>query len=236
MEEALSFVRTFEIWIYLVLGLGGLFYIWKFVASWQELRVAAFGLERESAQSRLNQATIMLVLILCVAIVIFVLVTFVAPSMPEANPLPTATIDLLATPTITLLAEASQTLAPDTTPSPVQIPTAGESACIPDQIMITSPANDAIISGVVEITGTADIPNFGFYKLEMKRPDESVWATIQAGNEIRVESKLGDWDTRLLTPGIYQLGLVLVDNEAKASQPCVVQVSVTTPPPQTPNP
>ena len=236
MEEALSFVRAFEIWIYLILGVGGIFYIWKFFLSWQELRVAAFGLERESAQSRLNQATVMLVLILCLAIVIFVLVTFVAPSMPGANPLPTTTIDLLATPTTTLQPEATGTLSVDSTPSLVITPTSADTACIPDQIMLVSPGDGAIVSGVVEVTGTADIPNFGFYKLEMKRPDEPVWATIQAGNESRVNEKLGDWDTRLLTPGIYQLGLVLVDNEAKASQPCVVQVSVTTPPIETPNP
>lgn len=102
--------------------------------------------------------------------------------------------------------------------------------------MISSPQDGEIVSGVVEVIGTADILNFGFYKLEMKRPDEDIWATIQAGNEIKNESKLGDWDTRRLTPGVYQLGLVLVDNEAKASLPCVVQLSVTISPEETPGP
>jgi hypothetical protein len=93
--------------------------------------------------------------------------------------------------------------------------------------MISAPQDAEIVSGVVEVMGTADTPNFGFYKLEMKRPDEDLWATIQAGNEVKNDSKLGDWDTRRLTPGVYQLGLVVVDNEAKSSLPCVVQVNVT---------
>jgi hypothetical protein len=63
MEEALSFFRAFEVWIYLLLGLGGLIYIRKFILAWQELRGAAFGLERENAQTRLNQSASVLVLI-----------------------------------------------------------------------------------------------------------------------------------------------------------------------------
>ena len=236
MEEALSFVRAFEIWIYLILGIGGMFYVWKFAVAWQELRVAAFGLERESAQSRLNQATVMLVLILMIAIFVFVLVTFVAPSIPAANSLPTATLDLLATPTTTMQIEPTQIAEGNPTPSPAVTNTPAETACIPGQIMITSPQNGETVSGVVEIIGTANIPNFGFYKLEMKRPDETVWATISAGNEIVNNAKLGNWDTQQLTPSIYQLGIVLVDNEAKASNPCVVELNVISPPPETPNP
>jgi len=227
MEEALSFFRAFEVWIYLVLGLGGLIYVRKFILAWRELRISSYGLERESAQARLNQSASMLVFFLILVVMEFVLVTFIAPSMPGANPLPTSTIDLLATHTTTLQFEATQTLADDATLTPLPTTIPGESDCIPGQIMISTPQDAEIVSGVVEIIGTADTPNFGFYKLEMKRPDEDLWATIQAGNEVKNDSKLGDWDTRRLTPGVYQLGLVVVDNEAKSSQPCVVQVNVT---------
>ena len=47
MEEAISFFRAFELWIYLLLGLGGLYYLRKFILAWQELQGASFGLERE---------------------------------------------------------------------------------------------------------------------------------------------------------------------------------------------
>ena len=67
MEEALRFFRTYEMWMYVILALAGLVYIRKFILSWEELRRAAFGLERESAQSSLNQSAGMLVLLFVMA-------------------------------------------------------------------------------------------------------------------------------------------------------------------------
>ena len=226
MEEALSFFRTFEVWIYLLLGLVGLYHIRKFILAWQELRGAVFGLERESAQSRLNQAASWLVLLLTITVMEFVFVYLVAPAVPGAIPLPTATLNLLATPTITLAAATPlasapagsvATLPPETPPNP---------GCIPGQIEIISPKNGEEVSGVVTVMGTANIPNFGFYKFEIKRPDETIWLTIQAGNTIVIAAKLGDWDTSRLTPGEYDLGLVVVDNQAQAFPACIIRVRV----------
>lgn len=226
MEEALRFFRAFEVWIYLLLGLGGLFYARKFILAWQELRGAAFGLERESAQTRLNQAASVLVLILTMTVVEFILVSFVAPTVPGANPLLTPTLDLLATPTTTLPAIET----PAVVEAPAETPTAPlqpiASGCVDGAILITAPPNGAEVSGVVRVTGTADIPNFGFYKFEMKRPEDTVWLTIQAGNQPVQDGDLGDWDTRRLSPGEYQLGLVVVDNQGRSSEPCIVQVRV----------
>jgi len=231
MEEALSFLRAFEAWIYLVLGLGGLIYARKFILAWQELREAAFGLERENAQTRLNQAASILVLFLTMTVAVFVLVSFIAPAMPGANMLPTSTLDLLATPTTTLPAGTPLAPAPES-PSEITLPESETgNGCIPDQIEISSPQNGETVSGVVQITGSASIPNFGFYKFEIKRPDEMVWLTIQAGNTTVQNDKLGDWDTSRLVPGEYQLGLVVVDNQAQASQPCIVQLRVAPPQP-----
>lgn len=235
MEEALSFFRALESWIYVLLGLGALIYIRKFILAWQELRGAAFGLERENAQSRLNQAASVLVLILTMAITEFVLVSFIAPAFPGSSPLPTATLNLLATPTITL----PPGLAPPGTPPPdaAAQPTPGAppvealqgSGCIPGQIEIIIPKNGEEISGVTPVIGTAKIPNFGFYKFEIRRPEDTVWLTIQAGNQIVEGGRLGDWDTSRLSPGDYQLALVVVDNQAKASPPCVIQLRVARP-------
>lgn len=226
MEEALRFFRAFEVWIYLLLGLGGLFYARKFILAWQELRGAAFGLERESAQARLNQAASVLVLILTMTVSVFILVSFIAPTVPGANPLLTPTLDLLATPTTTLAAFETpvDVESPDETPTPILPPIA--SGCMENSILITSPTNGSEVRGVVQVLGTADIPNFGFYKFEMKRPEDNVWLTIQAGNQPVQSGDLGDWDTRRLTPGEYQLGLVVVDNQGRSSEPCIVQVSV----------
>jgi len=237
MEEALSFFRAFEMWIYLLLGLGGLIYIRKFLLAWQELRGASFGLERESAQARLNQSASFLVLILIMVITEFILVSFIAPALPGAIVLPTPTLNLLATPSITLPAGAQQAGELQATDSllATEANTLGgsvvalSSGCIAGQIEIVIPQNGEEIRGVVPVVGTANIENFGFYKFEIKRPEETTWLTIQAGNIPVLSGKLGDWDTSRLSPGDYQLALVVVDNQAKASQPCMIQVRVSRP-------
>jgi hypothetical protein len=235
MEEALRFFRAFEMWIYLLLGLGALLSIRKFILAWQELRGAVFGFERESAQARLNQAASVLVLLLTMAVTEFILVSFIAPAIPGAIPLPTPTLDLLATPTITLPAAAGVTIV---TPqegnlSPTATATAG---CIPGQIEIISPQNGQEISGNFEVIGTVKVPNLSFYKFGIKRPDETIWLTLRAGKEMVTNGKLGDWDTTLYTPGEYQLSLIVVDSEAHESTPCIVQVRVATAPETTPQP
>lgn len=230
MEEALRFFRAYEIWIYLLLGLGGLIYLRKFILAWQELRDSAFGLERANAQSRLNQAAGVLVLILALAVTQFALVSFVAPSVPGAIPLFTPTLDLLATPTTTLPAgtpepEGTPVTATATQDTGISTPIAG---CILGQVMITSPENGDEISGVVDITGTANIPNFGFYKLEMKRTEASDWLTILAGDVVKINDTLGAWNTSLLPPGNYDLSLVVADNQGETQTPCIIQVRIET--------
>lgn len=236
MEEALGFFRAFETWIYLLLGLWGLITIRKFLLAWQELRGATFGLERESAQARLNQSASILVLILTLIVTEFIVVFFIAPAMPGPIALPTSTLDLLATPEGTLspgALPAETTLTVEETLQP-DLFSALSSGCIPGQSQITIPQNGEEVKGVIPVVGTANLPNFGFYKFEIKRPDETTWLTIQAGNVPVTEGKLGDWDTSRLSPGDYQLALVVVDNQAKSSTPCVVQVRVSSPPDTTP--
>lgn len=236
MEEAFGFFRAFEFWIYLFIGLAALFFIRKFILAWQELRNAAFGMEREGAQARLNQSATGLVFLVTLAVAEFVLVYFIAPTIPEANVLPTASFNPLATLTITLpaITQVGEGMAlPEGTLQPVSPLPAG---CIPGQLQIIFPAEGQEVSGVVEVNGTADSPNFGFYKMEIKRPEDMVWLTLQAGNQIVREAKLGDWDTRQLTPGEYDLSLVIVDNQAQPSAPCQIRVRVARAPEETISP
>jgi len=58
----------------------------------------------------------------------FMLVSFVTPTIPGANPLSTPTLNLLATPTTTLPASAATLEPGQITPTPTQTPT-GASAC-----------------------------------------------------------------------------------------------------------
>ena len=214
--------------IYLVLGILAIWEIRKFALAWEEMRGAAFGLERESAQSRLNRAAILLVVILAAAMVEFILVSFVVPTVPGASPLFTPTIDLLATPSITLPVTTPGTIEPvlaTNTPPPPGA-TAENQGCIPDQLFITTPANGEQISGKITLVGTVDVPNLGFYKYEVKYPSDLVWLTIQAGRGVKRNEPLGEWDTSTVPPGIYLLQLVAIDNAGQTIGACEIQVNV----------
>jgi hypothetical protein len=232
MEEALRFFRTYEMWMYVILFLAGLVYVRKFILAWEELRRAAFGLERESAQSHLNQAAGMLVLLFVMAVAVFVLVSFIAPVFPASNPLLTPTMDILASPTIILVEETPEVGREISTAEAMSltatVQVVGE-GCVPAQIMLTEPIDGSDVSGVIVVQGTADIQNFGFYKYEIARPGETIWLTIQAGREIKQESELGQWDTRTLAPGDYMLRLVVTDNQGESFEPCVIRVRVNNP-------
>jgi hypothetical protein len=225
MEQVLQFFRTYEIWIYVILGVLALWQVRKFALAWEELRGAFFGMEREAAQSRVNSAATMVVIFIIMAVIEFTIVTFVTPTVPGANPLPTTTLDLLATPTTTLPAPTQDPNAtPGSTPTPGEV--AAAEGCTPGQVNLTSPKNGDRISGSTTIQGTADSLNFGFYTLQIAIPGDTVWLPIQVGQQAVKNSDLGLWDTTSLTPGAYMLELVVTDNVGNALTPCAIQVTV----------
>jgi len=229
MEQALQFFRDYEIWIYVLLGIMALWQVRKFAVAWEELRGAFFGLEREAAQSRVNSAATMVVILIMMAVAEFTLVTFVIPTVPGANPLPTTTLDLLATPTTTLPAPTQKPNGtPGLTPTPGEVPAA--QGCVVGQVNLTSPLNGDRIKGSVTVMGSADITNLGFYTLEIARPGDSVWLSILVGQQAVKNDSLGTWETSTLTPGEYLLRLVVSDNIGTKLTPCAIQVTVEAPP------
>ena len=225
VEEAVKFFREYEISIYSLLGVVILYAVIRLVQAWEDYRKAAFGMERESAQGKLNQSATMLFLLIALVVAEFSLVTFVAPSLPGANPLPSPTLDLLATPTTTpqsTLLVDQEVISEIPVPTPTEIVGPG---CT-DQVLIKSPKDGDSISGVVVVEGTADIPNFGFYKYEIARPGETIWLSINAGDQIVQDGVLGEWVTSVLPPGDYQLRLVVADHQGKILPPCVIQVRI----------
>jgi hypothetical protein len=224
MGEILQFFKENEVFIYLILGIFAVWQFRNFIAAWGELRNAAFGLERQSAQGRLNWVATILIILFMLGVGEFVLVSFVVPTVPGASPLITPTLDLLASPTITI--EANLT-ASNTTPEPSVETQAGN--CAPGQVDILSPESGETIKDIVEIIGSADIPNFGFYKFEMAAINDISWLTIQAGETITQAGRLGYWDTTRLRPGEYVLRLVVTDNQGQSTEPCIIQVRVDPP-------
>lgn len=222
MNAFYRLLAAYEPLIYIALTLWGLFVARAMIRTWLEWRNAVYGLEREFALRRLVRSTVTGLLVLGLIFSEFFVATFVVPSLPASDVLPTPTLSLLVTPAGTLA--PGSTAAPSTESAP-----SGMSGCDPERIMLTSPKPGAAVSGTVELTGTASIPNFGFYKYELSAMGTNIWATISAGDKPKKDEKLGDWDTTTLANGDYFLQLVLIDNAGKTLEPCVIAVRVENP-------
>lgn len=228
MYEILRYLRDLEYLIYIVLGSLAVWQLRKFYLAWEELRAAAFGLEKESAQLRLNRSAALLVVLLFLGTAEFGLVSFIIPAMPGVNPIATPTVDLLATPTSTLALNPD----PEMTPQPISSPQSAEiiqTGCIANEVVITYPENNSTVSGIVEVEGTVNIPDFGFYKFEISAAETNNWLTVQAGDTPKEDEMLGFWDTTQLQAGNYFLRLVVIDNQGIQMDPCEVFLYVDVP-------
>ena len=96
------------------------------------------------------------------------------------------------------------------------------------QVQITSPEMGAELRGVVEIKGSASVPNFQFYKVEFGvGPNPAQWALIGTLHEQPVlNGRLEVWDTTKLPDGVYSLRLQAVKRDGNYEEFFVRQVAI----------
>lgn len=223
MDALFRFLVQYELLIYLILGIGLVFVARSLWSAWAEWRTAVFGLEKELSFQKVRVAGAFFILLLMIGLSQFCLVSFIVPYLPAITFLPTPTADLLQTPAATLSA-AELTAQPNSSATP-----SGLVGCVPDQIMITSPTPGGDVQGKIILSGTVDVPNFGFFKYEYAPQGSETWSTIAAGDKTIRNGELGAWDTSQLVPGDYQLRLVVTDNLGKVLPACIVPVHVIAP-------
>ena len=212
-------LANYEPLIYIALAIGAMFAFRRMWRSWREWRDSVYGLEREFALRRLGQATALALLILGLVFAEFFVATFIAPALPAS--------DIMATPTLNLLVTPPGTLSPGSTALAVTQPVpSGMSGCVPDKVMITSPKPSEEVNGTITITGTADVPNFAFYKYEVTSMGTQNWVTIAAKQAPVQDKDLGEWNTLPFANGDYFLRLVIIDNVGASLEPCVIAVRV----------
>lgn len=226
MADILKFFTSYSILIYSLLVIGLMFAIRSLVRARREMGESLYGLERETAHRHTSQAVAAISLVVFLAITELVLTVFLAPNLPAFS--------LLFTPTMNALITPINTIPPDLVEpvgvlTPVVTPTAQTTGCIPGQIMITSPKPGDVVKGQVILVGTADIPNFGFYKYEYSPLGTDVWYSILIYSEAKQDGELGRWYTSEVSPGDYNLRLVIIDNQGNTLPPCVVPVRVAAP-------
>lgn len=223
MADLYKFLASYEVLIYIVLAIGALFAFRSLWRSWSDWRVAVFSLEREFSARRLARSGVISFIIIIFFCAEFFMATFIIPGLPADFFLTTPTLDLISTPTGTL-SPAMMTQYANLPPQGTQA--VGATGCISGQLELTNPQPGDEIKGSIELTGTVNVQNFGFYKYEVAPQGSDTWATIAAGRTAVTDGLLGNWDTTALTPGAYQLRLVAVDNQGNILPPCIVPVQV----------
>lgn len=99
-----------------------------------------------------------------------------------------------------------------------------------DIAVITDPANNAVVSGTMQITGSADSPTFQFYVIDLA-PEPLTgdqWSTIGTTHETSViNGVLETWDTTSVPDGSYTLRLRVVRVDGNYSEFFTQQVVVS---------
>jgi hypothetical protein len=222
MLEIINFLSKYSIWIYLGLLILFLVGVRNLLETLSRKREIVFGLERELLQNRINRIVTIMSLIFLLIMGEFLLVTFLVPSLPSASQLSTQTVNPLLSPPLSSSNSSSETQSV-TQSSLSSLPP----SCVVGQVLISDPIPDQEISGEVTIMGTADVPNFGFYKYEYSPVGTDTWTTILAGRDPVIDGELGIWDTTELTSGDYQLRLVVFDNINTEYPACAITLRVS---------
>ena len=221
MDEILKFFNNYSLWVYLLLTFVLLIPVRSLVKTLQEKRALVFGLEREISHARVVKSLAGIVVIILLFISELFLVNFLIPTLPASSILVTATLNPLVIPPG--MPTPGELNGNNGTPTGVSQP-GQTTGCIPGQVMLSAPKAGQEILGKITLLGSANSPNFGFYKYEYRPQGALAWFTILAGNKAVIDGELGFWDTTELTPGDYELRLVVTNSEGDEVSACIVPV------------
>jgi hypothetical protein len=226
MQIVFTFLVKFETWIYILAAFAAIFFMRGVIVSWQELKTSIFGLERENARRKLNSNISGLILTGIIVTAEFIMVSVITIKYPSQVILATPTLEIQATetPPIGLIPGFSGTeVAPSNQAS-------SDDGCLPGKLEWVFPLAGDTISGKVELKGTVNVEDLGFYKYEYKALGEPGWVTIAGGSLPVVEGALGGlWQTDNLLPGEYELQLVVLDSRNNSLPPCVIPIVIKAP-------
>lgn len=230
MQSLLNFLVLYQNWIYTVLILVGLIYLRKLIHAIIEWRSTIFGLERESAQHKLNTSLAMVIVTVLLLLVEFISVTFVinelpqTPSLSPQNNLTGNGLDTGILSTAVIPSGGDAGLPPVSAQPEISQVVGG---CMPGMIEWIKPQPGEEISGVYELQATLNVQDMGFYKYQyalLGDPDN--WHAISAGSTPIVASRLGVLATTEIQNGDYLLRLIVVDKSNRELEPCDVAIRI----------
>lgn len=118
--------------------------------------------------------------------------------------------------------------APTTQPGVSQIPR--QTGCTIPLVVISMPAPDAILAERFTVHGTAtldDTSTFNFYKVEIRRDDQSVFRNVSQSSMPAPgpNAELAVINPADFGPGTYQIVLTVVDDTGNYPEPCAIRVT-----------
>lgn len=252
MIQLLNFISNVKLFLYAgcaLLFLGGVRYWWLAL---RERQRTIYGLEKEVAGERSLRALTVAALAIGVGLLIYFADANAPPVPTTPQRSPTLDLAVFITPTATVPPPSPTPAPPTPTPlrgggvivvsltpprgltststPPPPPPTAAPPppACPNPAVRITSPGVDAHLSGVVQVVGTAAIPNFRYYKVEYAAGDPpQSWHVL---GDVRSQQVNGGvlltFNSAILSAGVYYLQLTVVDQTGQFPAPCAVRVFV----------
>ena len=262
MDRLYVFIIRNDVWIYILCSVGFIWYAAELIRARRLLRSAMFGLERERGQRMQSRALILIFVFAALAAFVTFVNLQIAPDLPEEllkpptptpgsvstpisspiaeeitespeiAPLPTSTLAVAPTITLSSSSPDQETAVPDTqdeNPSEnSNLPEIVIGNC-PSNINISAPPSGVSVAGDVTVFGSADSENFGYYDLELYGPATgerwiSVYDTLQ--REPLVDDILVTMDLEGFEPGSYLLRLRVVDEGGTEVGQCAIQFEV----------
>ena len=235
MDQITAFVEENERWLYIVLVIVSLWYLREFWRAQHRLHIGAYMLERETASRGRASALAILVLLVSGAGLVYITARHISPNLSTLLSLPMEeeVVTLITavpreTPEVTLLLPGQPTPTMAGTATPIKqntlVPPTGV-GCDNPLAVIVSPLPGAVLSGTVEVQGTADIPDFAFYVLEISTLGDN-WMNVHTHNKPVSSGVLGEWDSNRHPPGEHAFRLVVYNSDGAFLEPCAIPVSI----------
>jgi len=99
--------------------------------------------------------------------------------------------------------------------------------CPDPNARITVPRMGVTVRGRLQVLGTANIPNFHFYKVQYRADDRTDWGELYKNDQPVVDGQLMEWHTNTVPPGVYWLRLIVEDPTGNYVEPCEVKVVIS---------
>lgn len=161
-----------------------------------------------------------------------------AQTFGDTTPLPTSEVTKDTTTPVVMESVVSSTPVTATTSTPAATSTKAKPTrpllqppdCPHPLARLTMPRVNEVINDEIEVEGSANIENLGYYKFEFKREDgevEDEWHWVASFEDPVEEGVLGIWRASHLPEGIYTFRLTVVNKQGNYPfPPCDVRVQI----------